>query len=117
MAAKPDVSGYESYAQVEKRLDEITAAVKDKGTSLERSLDLFDEAIALGSRAVDLVDKAAFSPEERERIASTPVDDAAASETPASDGSDAAVGTADGATSAGQPTGAAAEQGSGSAAN
>ena len=73
MAAKPDVSGYESYAQVEKRLDEIAAAVKDKGTSLERSLDLFDEAIALGSRAVDLVDKAAFSPEERERIAAAPV--------------------------------------------
>ena len=77
MAAKPDVSGYESYAQVEKRLDEITAAVKDKGTSLERSLDLFDEAIALGTRAVDLVDKAAFSPEEKERLVSPPEDEEA----------------------------------------
>ena len=67
MASKPDTSSYERFSDVTDRLDEIVAAVRDKGTSLERSLDLFDEAIALGTRAVDLVDKAAFSPEERER--------------------------------------------------
>ena len=68
MAAKPDVSGYERFSDVTSRLDEIVLAVRDKNTPLERSLDLFDEAIALGTRAVDLVDKAAFSPEERERL-------------------------------------------------
>ena len=68
MASKPDTSSYERFSDVTDRLDEIVATVRDKGTSLERSLDLFDEAIALGTRAVDLVDKASFSPEERERL-------------------------------------------------
>lgn len=69
MAKAPDTSGYERFSDVTSRLDEIIADVRKKDTSLERSLDLFDEAIALGTRAVDLVDKAAFSPEERERLA------------------------------------------------
>lgn len=69
MAKGLDTSGYERFSDVTARLDEIIADVRNKDTSLERSLDLFDEAIALGTRAVDLVDKAAFSPEERERLA------------------------------------------------
>ena len=75
MASKPDTSSYERFSDVADRLDEIVAAVRDKGTSLERSLDLFDEAIALGTRAVDLVDMAAFSPEERERLVDAPTSD------------------------------------------
>lgn len=75
MASKPDTSSYERFSDVTDRLDEIVAAVRDKGTSLERSLDLFDEAIALGTRAVDLVDKAAFSPEERECLVDAPTSD------------------------------------------
>ena len=59
MAKAPDTSGYERFSDVTARLDEIIADVRKKDTSLERSLDLFDEAIALGTRAVDLVDKAA----------------------------------------------------------
>lgn len=66
--AKIDTSEYNRFSDVTGRLDEIIESVRDKDTSLERSLDLFDEAIALGTRAVDLVDKAAFSPEERERL-------------------------------------------------
>lgn len=66
--AKIDTSEYNRFSDVTDRLDEIIDSVRDKDTSLERSLDLFDEAIALGTRAVDLVDKAAFSPEERERL-------------------------------------------------
>lgn len=89
MAKGPDTSGYERFSDVTQRLDEIIGAVRDKNTSLERSLDLFDEAIALGTRAVDLVDKAAFSPEERERMAE-PVEDEA------SQNADAAVKDADG---------------------
>lgn len=72
MASKPDTSSYERFSEVTDRLDEIIAQVRDKETSLERSLDLFDEAIALGTRAVDLVDKAAFSPEEKERLVAAP---------------------------------------------
>lgn len=68
MAKKIDTSEYNRFSDVTDRLDEIIDSVRDKDTSLERSLDLFDEAIALGTRAVDLVDKAAFSPEERERL-------------------------------------------------
>lgn len=77
MANKLDVSGYERFSDVTSRLDEIIGAVRDKNTSLERSLDLFDEAIALGTRAVDLVDKAAFSPEEMERMADVDTGEAA----------------------------------------
>lgn len=68
MATKIDTSEYNRFSDVTGRLDEIIESVRDKDTSLERSLDLFDEAIALGTRAVDLVDKAAFSPEERELL-------------------------------------------------
>ena len=66
--AKPDVSGYDRFSDVTDRLDQIVSSVRARDTSLERSLDLFDEAIALGTRAVDLVDKAAFSPQELERM-------------------------------------------------
>lgn len=68
MARKPDVSAYKSFEQIVDRLDDIVGQVRDKGTSLERSLDLFDEAIALGSRAVDLVDTTEFSSSELERM-------------------------------------------------
>ncbi len=61
---KPDTSPYKTFDEITTRLDEIIVQVRDKDTSLERSLDLFDEAIALGSKAVDLVDTTEFSPEE-----------------------------------------------------
>lgn len=62
--AKPDTSAYKTFDQISTRLDEIITQVRNKDTSLERSLDLFDEAIALGSKAVDLVDTTDFTPEE-----------------------------------------------------
>lgn len=80
MATKVDTSEYNRFSDVTDRLDEIIESVRDKDTSLERSLDLFDEAIALGTRAVDLVDKAAFSPEERERLANAEAEDEVADE-------------------------------------
>ena len=69
MAKKVDVSEYRTFAQISDRLDTIVDAVRAKDISLERSLDLFDEAIALGSKAVDLVDATDFSPEEEARLA------------------------------------------------
>lgn len=57
-----------SFADITERLDEIITVVRSKDTSLERSLDLYDEAIALGSRAVELVDTFDLSPEEADQL-------------------------------------------------
>ena len=64
MARKPDISAHRSFDEICERLDSIVDQVRSKDTSLERSLDLFDEAIALGSAAVELVDSTDFSPAE-----------------------------------------------------
>ena len=66
-----------SFADITERLDEIVASVRSKDTSLERSLDLLDEGIALGSRAVELVDSFDLSPEEAEQLADAVEADAA----------------------------------------
>lgn len=71
-----DVSRYQTFGQITDRLDDIVGQVRAKDVSLERSLDLFDEAIALGSKAVSLVDATDFSPEERERLAESAQADA-----------------------------------------
>lgn len=56
--ARRDLSRYQTFDDVTGRLDEIVSQVRDRDISLEKSLDLFDEAIALGSKAVDFVDTA-----------------------------------------------------------
>ena len=66
--AKVDISSYGTYDEITKRLDEIVAAVRDKDTSLEHSLDLFDEAIELGSKAVDMVDDVHLTAEEAAQL-------------------------------------------------
>lgn len=73
--ARVDVSRYQTFPEITERLDDIVAQVRDKDISLERSLDLFDEAIALGSKAVSLVDATDFSPEEEARLADEPAAD------------------------------------------
>lgn len=90
MAAKGAAS-YQTFDQIAGRLDEIVADVRSKDTSLERSLDLFDEAIALGSKAVDMVDATDFSPEEEARLAEAAAEGDAPEEpaAPASSGEDA----------------------------
>ena len=62
--ARVDTSQFKTFPQITERLDSIVTQVRDKDVSLEKSLDLFDEAIALGSKAVDMVDATDFSPEE-----------------------------------------------------
>lgn len=64
MARRVDTTQYQTFDQITERLDEIVSQVRKKDLPLERSLDLFDEAIALGSKAVDFVDTSAISPEE-----------------------------------------------------
>ena len=85
MARRVDVSAYQTFGDITERLDDIVAQVRDKDVSLERSLDLFDEAIALGSKAVSLVDATDFSPAEEARLADepTPEGDAAQADTDA----------------------------------
>ena len=45
-----------NFDEITERLDEIIAQVRSKDTSLERSLDLFDEAIELSPREADMLD-------------------------------------------------------------
>ncbi len=68
-----DTSEYTTFAQIKERLDDIAGQVKRKDVPLERSLDLFDEAIALGSKAVDFVDTAPA--DEAERASAQPDSD------------------------------------------
>lgn len=76
--ARPDTSAYRTFDDITGRLDEIVVDVRSKDTSLERSLDLFDEAIALGSKAVELVDTTNFTEEERAKLAAKAQEDAEA---------------------------------------
>lgn len=66
--AQQDASPPATFDQITARLDQIIDQVRSNDTSLERSLDLFDEAIALGSKAVDLIDATDFTPDEEARL-------------------------------------------------
>lgn len=72
MATRPDTSAYTTFPEIAGRLEDIVLQVRDRDVSLEHSLDLFDEAIALGSKAVSLVDSTDFSPEEEGRLGALP---------------------------------------------
>ena len=60
-----------TFADLVERLDEIVLTVKAKDTTLEESLDLFDEAIRLGIDAVEKVDSSKSV--DREMQAAAPV--------------------------------------------
>ena len=62
--AKDNIDNIHTFAEARSRLEEIVALVKDKDLSLEKSLDLYEEAIALGNRCADLIDDTDFSAEE-----------------------------------------------------
>ncbi|MBQ6395074.1 MAG: exodeoxyribonuclease VII small subunit [Atopobiaceae bacterium] len=49
----------EDFASISARLNEIVSAVRSKDVSIERSLDLLDEAIELSGTAVEIVDSIA----------------------------------------------------------
>ena len=59
-----DTSSYKTFGDISERLDEFVKQVRRKDIPLESSLDLFDEAIALGQKAVDFVDTDAVTSEE-----------------------------------------------------
>ena len=84
-----------TFEDITTRLDEIIATVRSKDTSLERSLDLFDEAIKLGSKAVELVDSFDMSPTEAamlEEAQDSPIDADSDAAAEASDNSVEGVG-------------------------
>ena len=83
--AKIDTSEYQSFGQITARLDSIVDQVRDKNVSLEHSLDLLDEAIALGSKAVNMVYTTEFTPEEEERLVQAQAAGDASNEEAASD--------------------------------
>lgn len=54
----------ETFGSVRARLDEIVAQVRSNDVSLEQSLDLYEEAIRLGNKCAELIDKPDYAPEE-----------------------------------------------------
>jgi len=56
----------DSYAETKEQLDEIVAQVRKKDVSLEKSLDLLEEGVALANRATELIDQAAWEAIESE---------------------------------------------------
>ena len=86
-----------SFEDITGRMDEIISVVRSKDTSLERSLDLFDEAIALGSHAVELVDSFDLSSSEAEQLeaANNGGEDGDAGNSAGTDAHAAAVAAAD----------------------
>ena len=58
------LSSASRYGEVVSRLDEIVSTVKSKDSSIERSLDLLDEALRLSMEAVEQVDIAEASAQE-----------------------------------------------------
>ena len=46
----------DSFESLKKRLEEIAEAVGDESMALDDALDLFEEAVALGLRATDLLE-------------------------------------------------------------
>ena len=57
-----------TFAEVRARLDEIVTEVRNPELSLEKSLDLYEEAVKLGGMCADMVDRANYTPEEELEI-------------------------------------------------
>lgn len=72
-----------TFDDVMARMDDIVTAVRAKDASLEHSLDLFDEAIALGSKAVEMVDNFELSDREAAQLEESSTKDDSHSESTA----------------------------------
>jgi exodeoxyribonuclease VII small subunit len=55
-----------SYGALRERLEEIVVQVRSKELPLEKSLDLYEEALRLGNRCAEVIDRTDFSAEELE---------------------------------------------------
>ena len=61
-----------SYTQQKERLEEIVLQIRAKDVPLEKSLDLYDEALAIGTRCVEQLERTDFTAEELESVAENP---------------------------------------------
>ncbi|MCL2631885.1 MAG: exodeoxyribonuclease VII small subunit [Coriobacteriia bacterium] len=53
-----------SYGRIRERLDDILLQIRTKDVPLEKSLDLYEEAIRLGGMAAEMIDNTDFTDEE-----------------------------------------------------
>ena len=72
-----------TFDDVMARMDDIVTAVRAKDASLEHSLELFDVAIALGSKAVEMVDNFELSDREAAQLEESSTKDDSYSESTA----------------------------------
>jgi exodeoxyribonuclease VII small subunit len=54
-------SDYQSYEEAKARLDQIVSDVRGKDISLETSLELLEEGVALANKCTELIDVASWS--------------------------------------------------------
>ncbi|MDR0351009.1 MAG: exodeoxyribonuclease VII small subunit [Coriobacteriales bacterium] len=74
-----------SYSRTRQRLEEIVTQVKAKDLPLEKSLDLYEEALRLGKACAEMIDHTDFSAEELAEADVETADDAPADPAPADD--------------------------------
>jgi len=55
-----------SFTKTKERLEEIVTQIKARDLPLEKSLDLYEEALRLGSECAEMIDRTDFSLEEPE---------------------------------------------------
>ena len=55
-----------SFSRSRERLEEIVTQIKAKDMPLEKSLDLYEEALQLGSACAEMIDRTDFSADELE---------------------------------------------------
>jgi exonuclease VII small subunit len=86
-----------SYSKLRTELEDIVIQVRSKDVPLERCLDLFDDALKIGGRCVEQIDRTDFTAEELDAAMSEgradgdgDIDDNAAEDAMA-DGGDAAM--------------------------
>ena len=58
-----------SYSQQKNRLEEIVVQIRAKDMPLEKSLDLYEEALSIGTSCVEQLEKTDFTAEELETAA------------------------------------------------
>jgi hypothetical protein len=78
-------------------MEEIVSAVRSKDLPLEKSLDLYEEALDLGNRCIELLDSTDFSDEELQAAGDGSIDAVAAAEQEIDSAAQQAEGAGDGA--------------------
>lgn len=98
------LESYGSFEELKSRLDEIVEAVNDKDLPLDQALSLYEEAVGLGLRASDLLERGTDEASVQEALASE-------APTGLADDSAQPAASAAGAHKEGQADGGAAQQG------